>query len=232
MLWREISPVSDVNPTARKGHTMLVSGNVFIMFGGYGNNYYNQEFWFYNTSACASPPPLPPPHVPRRVAAAVSCPQPPDTPLRTNPALFLDTRTRPRGGMRLCLAATNRWLRKPTFTRPLLPSTCTDDTLSTVVPPPKSVLGQPTRFTTLDGLYGAFSFSSTSNTHAAHCSRSTPNAVALLVRLSRLHLPCCCCLVGAAVLLVLLPHLLPPCRCCRTVCCRCCSYHAYTASWG
>ncbi len=49
-LWTEITPLSDVNPSARKGHTWVVSGSVFIMYGGYGNNVYNQEFWFYNTS--------------------------------------------------------------------------------------------------------------------------------------------------------------------------------------
>lgn len=98
-LWRQITPISDLNPSARKGHSMLVAGQVFVMYGGYGNNYYNQEFWFYNIT-------------------------------------------------------TNRWLRKRSFIRPLLPDTCSDDTESLLTPAPTSVLGQPTRFTPLDGKYG------------------------------------------------------------------------------
>ena len=49
-LWVEITPISAVNPSARKGHTMVVLGDVFIMYGGYSNNYFNEEFWFYNTT--------------------------------------------------------------------------------------------------------------------------------------------------------------------------------------
>ena len=31
---------------------MILSGNVFLMYGGYANNFYNQEFWIYNISEC------------------------------------------------------------------------------------------------------------------------------------------------------------------------------------
>lgn len=48
LLWEEITPVSTENPAARRGHSLLLSGQVFLLVGGYATNFYNQEFWIYN----------------------------------------------------------------------------------------------------------------------------------------------------------------------------------------
>lgn len=118
-LWTEIVPLSKSNPSARRAHAAVLSGEVFLMFGGYSNNYYNQEFWIYNicTWACV---------IEATAVVPIS---------------------------RACVfSALNSWLQKFTFTRPMLPATCSDDTATTSN---FSVYGEPTRFTTLDGKYGA-----------------------------------------------------------------------------
>lgn len=39
-----------MNPVARRGHTMVVAGSIFFLFGGYTSNFYLNDFWLYNTS--------------------------------------------------------------------------------------------------------------------------------------------------------------------------------------
>lgn len=48
--WKEILPTS-VTPAPRTEHSIIITGSVFILFGGYRSNHYFGDMWLFNISA-------------------------------------------------------------------------------------------------------------------------------------------------------------------------------------
>lgn len=51
-VWTELSPISPTKPAARVDHTLVLTGEVLYMFGGYRSNFYFGDLWMYNISEC------------------------------------------------------------------------------------------------------------------------------------------------------------------------------------
>ena len=48
--WQE-RLVTSITPAARTEHSIIIAGDVFILFGGYRSNYYFGDMWLFNISA-------------------------------------------------------------------------------------------------------------------------------------------------------------------------------------
>jgi hypothetical protein len=49
--WSQIVPFSKVNPKPRLDHVMVRADKMFIMYGGYANNFYFGDTWYYNITS-------------------------------------------------------------------------------------------------------------------------------------------------------------------------------------
>lgn len=47
-MWEEVKPVGSVRPVERSRHSLILASNVLLMFGGYSNNNFMRDLWFYN----------------------------------------------------------------------------------------------------------------------------------------------------------------------------------------
>ena len=46
--WEEVHPVSKEFPSPRMEHDLVVSDDIFILFGGYVSNHHFDDIWYYN----------------------------------------------------------------------------------------------------------------------------------------------------------------------------------------